>query len=109
GTLWINGHWNDATDERDKFERGMRIAMEVNMNVNPRTLRFFVEGRQIARYVTNIPPRIRFFATLVMEYDSFCVQSLHRLNQPIGKLREGDIELRQNDDMYDYSTGMDER
>ncbi|KAA6387568.1 MAG: hypothetical protein EZS28_016907, partial [Streblomastix strix] len=109
GTLWINGHWNDATDDKDKFERGSHIAMEVNMNVVPRTLRFFVEGRQIARYVTNFPARIRFFATLVMEYDSFCVQQLCKLNKPIGILREGDVECRVNDDMYDYTSGMNER
>ncbi|KAA6399812.1 MAG: hypothetical protein EZS28_004666 [Streblomastix strix] len=96
-------------DNKDKFERGSHIAMEVNMIQVPRTLRFFVEGRQIVRYVTNIPARIRLFATLVMEYDSFCVQQLCKLNKPIGILREGDVEFRANNDLYDYTSGMDER
>ncbi|KAA6392062.1 MAG: hypothetical protein EZS28_012412 [Streblomastix strix] len=107
GALWINGHWIDATDDKDKFERGSHIAMEVNMNVVPRTLRFFVEGRQIVRYVTNIPARIRFFATLVMQYDSFCVQQLCKLNKPIGILREGDQEILAFDDLFNYDTSVE--
>ncbi|KAA6377298.1 MAG: hypothetical protein EZS28_027178 [Streblomastix strix] len=107
GTIWINGHWNDATDPKDQWERGMHIAMEVNMNIVPRTLRFFIEGRQIARFVTNIPERICFFATPCMQYDSFHVQSIYKLNQPKGQLHETDQELHANDDLYDYTQGME--
>ncbi|KAA6401865.1 MAG: hypothetical protein EZS28_002612, partial [Streblomastix strix] len=106
GTIYINGRWSDPTDPKDKWERGMHVSMEVNMNIIPRTLRFFIEGRQIARYVTNIPERIRFFATPCMQYDSFHVQSIYKLNQTKGQLRETDQELHANDDLYDYTGGL---
>ncbi|KAA6399155.1 MAG: hypothetical protein EZS28_005318 [Streblomastix strix] len=109
GSIWINGKWDDPIDPRDKWDRGMHIGMEVNMNETPRALRFFVEGRQITRYVTNIPERIRFFATPIMMYDSFQVQSILRLKQPKGQRREGDIAFIANEEFFDYTTGMDNR
>ncbi|KAA6362209.1 MAG: hypothetical protein EZS28_042264, partial [Streblomastix strix] len=93
GLIWLNGRWEEASNPEDKWTRGVHIAMEADLESNPRTLRFFVGGRQIQRYVTNIPARIRFFATTILDGDWFQVVALFLQDNAIGKLRPGDFPL----------------
>ncbi|KAA6396612.1 MAG: hypothetical protein EZS28_007859 [Streblomastix strix] len=106
GSIWINGEYDDAPTPEDKWIRGIHIQMEADLNSNPRTLRFFVGGRQISRYITNIPARIRFFATTILDGDWFQVASLCLQDNPIGKLRSGDTPLAAEDDLFDYTNGL---
>ncbi|KAA6393924.1 MAG: hypothetical protein EZS28_010548 [Streblomastix strix] len=106
GTVCINGKFYNTESKEDLWTRNQGISMEADMNVVPRTLRFFINGRQITRYVTNIPARIRFFGSMMIEGEWFNINSLYILEHPQGQLRSGDVEIRANDDHFDYSSGM---
>ncbi|KAA6393761.1 MAG: hypothetical protein EZS28_010711 [Streblomastix strix] len=106
GSIWLNGSWDDSTDQSDKWKRETHIGMEIDLSSNPRTLRFFVGGRQINRYVTNIPARVRFFATTILIGDYFSVNQLSLCKHSFGQLRSTDVELIAEDSLFDYSAGL---
>ncbi|KAA6355530.1 MAG: hypothetical protein EZS28_048943, partial [Streblomastix strix] len=102
GSIWTNGNFQQATEPIDKWTRNQDIGLEIDLNVVPRTLRFFINGRQLSRYVSNIPARVRFFSTTILDGDWFQVKSLFIQEHPQGHLRPGDIELKQEESTIDY-------
>ncbi|KAA6387604.1 MAG: hypothetical protein EZS28_016870 [Streblomastix strix] len=106
GSIWTNGKHHDPTDPIDKWTRNQDIGLEIDLNVVPRTLRFFINVRQLSRYVSNIPARVRFFATTILEGDWFQVKQLFIQDHPQGQYQAGETEMKQEDYMYDYTTGI---
>jgi hypothetical protein len=47
-------------------ESGDEVMMEVNMDSSPRTLHFFVKGKQQLGYVRNLPSSIKFAVSLFL-------------------------------------------
>jgi hypothetical protein len=58
GTVWVNSKWKEGNSRWN--ETGREVMMEVNMSSTPRTLRFFVSGKQEKLSVMNIPSSIQF-------------------------------------------------
>jgi hypothetical protein len=52
-----NSSWN---------EKGRVVMMEVNMSATPRSLRFFVDGKQQPLSFINIPDSIQFAVSLLV-------------------------------------------
>ncbi|KAA6381091.1 MAG: hypothetical protein EZS28_023383 [Streblomastix strix] len=82
-------HYDDWIGYLKQFEDGCHVALEVNMDNNPRTLTFFVGNEEIIHYITNIPDSIRFWAFLMNKGDSFQVLKFERLGEPSAKHGEG--------------------
>ncbi|KAA6348414.1 MAG: hypothetical protein EZS28_051978 [Streblomastix strix] len=63
------------------FKTKDRLAIEVNMNSNPRTVGFFVNDAEQRLYVVNIPPAIRFWC-YISQNNSFKVLKFESLSKP---------------------------
>ncbi|KAA6364547.1 MAG: hypothetical protein EZS28_039926, partial [Streblomastix strix] len=48
-----------------------RIALEVNLDSDPRSLTFFIDSREQPLHVTNIPSSLRFLCHITNKEDSF--------------------------------------
>ncbi|KAA6380756.1 MAG: hypothetical protein EZS28_023716 [Streblomastix strix] len=83
---WIEGlaeFKNKKVGPRHKTQNpGNWVALEVNMDSNPRTLSFFVNGVKQPIYVTNIPPAVRFWAYLNDRDDVFRVIKFEAIPEP---------------------------
>ncbi|KAA6392741.1 MAG: hypothetical protein EZS28_011737 [Streblomastix strix] len=62
---------------------GDRVAMELNMDSNPRALTFYVNDVEQPIFVTNIPEAVRFYVFLMEEDQSFKVLKFEALSAPI--------------------------
>jgi hypothetical protein len=58
GYVYVNGKGKEGNSRWN--EKGREVMMEVNMSSTPRTLRFFVSGKQGQLSVMNIPSSIQF-------------------------------------------------
>ncbi|KAA6396118.1 MAG: hypothetical protein EZS28_008357 [Streblomastix strix] len=68
-----------------RFDSLKRVAMEVNMDVNPRTLTFFVNDVEQKNYVTWLPPSIKFYAYFYNKGAQFKVFNFEKLAEPTAK------------------------
>ncbi|KAA6385829.1 MAG: hypothetical protein EZS28_018644 [Streblomastix strix] len=73
----------------DYSKEGSRVALELNMDSNPRTLTFFYNDVEQPNYIINIPPAVRFWAHLWSRGTSFKVNKFERLSEPTAKHLEG--------------------
>ncbi|KAA6360393.1 MAG: hypothetical protein EZS28_044080, partial [Streblomastix strix] len=73
------------------------VAMELNMDSNPRTLTFFVNNEEQQNYVTNIPQVVRFWAYCWNLNTQFKINKFEYLSTPTAKHGE-------NTHAYEYGT-----
>ncbi|KAA6395420.1 MAG: hypothetical protein EZS28_009050 [Streblomastix strix] len=70
-------------------KEGSRVALELNMDSNPKTLTFFYNDVKQPHYIINIPPAVRFWAYLTGRGISFKVNKFERLSEATAKHLEG--------------------
>ncbi|KAK2949611.1 hypothetical protein BLNAU_15471 [Blattamonas nauphoetae] len=87
---------NGRTQGNEIFEHQQRIGMQVNMDSNPRTLHFFLNGRQQPVYCVNIPPSIRFCSYMYRNESMVDMWLLDTLSAPIAKPKPDDIPIDWN-------------
>ncbi|KAA6399595.1 MAG: hypothetical protein EZS28_004874 [Streblomastix strix] len=87
-------HIEAYTQNVEMFKEGDRIAMELNMDSNPRTLTFFINDKEQKVYVSNLPKAVRFWAFLYQENSSFKILSFDRIPKPTAKHSFGSKELK---------------
>ncbi|KAA6396607.1 MAG: hypothetical protein EZS28_007865 [Streblomastix strix] len=76
------------------FREGQKVAMEVNMDTNPRKLRFFIEGVEQPLSVINIPECIRFWIGLQDGFEiSFTLTQFQSLSSPSPKMTTESKEI----------------
>ncbi|KAA6377492.1 MAG: hypothetical protein EZS28_026980 [Streblomastix strix] len=68
GQISHNENWVEGNV---KFSSGDRIALELNMDSNPRELTFFVNDIEQNNYIVNIPSAVRFWAFFWNKQQSF--------------------------------------
>ncbi|KAA6354395.1 MAG: hypothetical protein EZS28_050078, partial [Streblomastix strix] len=81
----LNGeiiHIGDNIAGNKEFKAGDRIALEINMKSNPRTLTFFINDREQLNYISRIPSSVRFYAHLSGKSSSFKILIFERLSEP---------------------------
>ncbi|KAA6365072.1 MAG: hypothetical protein EZS28_039401 [Streblomastix strix] len=66
-------------------KQGQRVAIELNMDANPRTMTLFVDDKEQKIYVVGIPPAVRFWAFLLRNNSSFKILKFERLAEPTAK------------------------
>ncbi|KAA6395512.1 MAG: putative serine/threonine-protein kinase Nek3 [Streblomastix strix] len=81
----VINHCNSYTYGNSKLEAGQRVAMEVNMTSNLRTLDFFVDDQIQPNFVSSIPPSIRFMVCLRTADQSFQITRFEKLATPSSK------------------------
>ncbi|KAA6362768.1 MAG: hypothetical protein EZS28_041705 [Streblomastix strix] len=67
------GHIGDTIKGNSRIEENKSVAMEVNMNIRPRTLTFFYDNLEQPVSVINIPSSIRFYIYLCDKNSSFTI------------------------------------
>ncbi|KAA6374890.1 MAG: hypothetical protein EZS28_029583, partial [Streblomastix strix] len=82
--------------QKDEIERNndfyldnQSVAMEVNMDSNPRMLTFFVDDKEQPNYVVNIPNSVRFWAYFYQLNSQFKVIGFEKLSFPSAKHGHG--------------------
>ncbi|KAA6403732.1 MAG: hypothetical protein EZS28_000751 [Streblomastix strix] len=68
-----------------EFNDGDRVALEINMDSNPRTLSFFVNDIEQPNFVTDIPSAVRIWAHLFWKDSSFKVLKFESVTEPTAK------------------------
>ncbi|KAA6398970.1 MAG: hypothetical protein EZS28_005508 [Streblomastix strix] len=66
---------------KQESKHGDTVAIEVNMT-HPRTATFFVNGKQLPVFVSNLPESVQFFFFLYSKDESVTILSLKRLEAP---------------------------
>ncbi|KAA6395388.1 MAG: hypothetical protein EZS28_009090 [Streblomastix strix] len=66
-------HIGDFIKGNSRIKENKTIAMEVNMNIIPRTLTFFYDNQEQPVSVTDIPSSIRFYIFLEDDNSSFAI------------------------------------
>ncbi|KAA6354644.1 MAG: hypothetical protein EZS28_049829, partial [Streblomastix strix] len=69
-------HKNKGVEGNEEYQDEQLITAEVNMDAKPRTLHFFVEGKEQPVYVSSLPASIRFAIHIYAEGASFTVVTL---------------------------------
>ncbi|KAA6403579.1 MAG: putative aurora kinase a [Streblomastix strix] len=87
-------HCDGQANKNDSFQDGKRIAMEVNMDSNPRTLNFFVDDKIQPYFIINIPSAIRFWILLYYISSYFKVTRFEKLSTPSTVDATGQIALK---------------
>ncbi|KAA6368075.1 MAG: hypothetical protein EZS28_036398, partial [Streblomastix strix] len=67
------GHIRGIISGNSRIEENKTVAMEVNMNIRPRTLTFFYDNQEQPVSVINIPSSIRFWIYLSDNISSFTI------------------------------------
>jgi hypothetical protein len=70
----VNSKWKSGNSSWK--EKGTIVMMEVNMSATPRSLQFFVDGKQQPLSVINIPDSIQFDVSLLILFLSLLFQFL---------------------------------
>ncbi|KAA6392639.1 MAG: hypothetical protein EZS28_011832 [Streblomastix strix] len=66
---------------RQESKHGYTVAIEINMTP-PRTASFFVNGKQLPVFVSNLPESVQFFFFLYFKDESVTILSLKRIEAP---------------------------
>ncbi|KAA6381386.1 MAG: hypothetical protein EZS28_023087 [Streblomastix strix] len=66
-------------------DKGLRVAIEVNMDSNPRTATFFVEGKEQKNYIVDIPSSIRFWVYIEWVDSVFRITQFEQFPKPSAK------------------------
>ncbi|KAA6374643.1 MAG: putative NEK protein kinase, partial [Streblomastix strix] len=83
----------DGIEGNARFEDNQKIAMEVNMDSTPRTLHFFVEGKQQPLSIINIPASVRFWICSLGSNSSFTLTQFQSRSSSSAKGVEGSKTL----------------
>ncbi|KAA6395974.1 MAG: hypothetical protein EZS28_008500 [Streblomastix strix] len=78
---WSNGcirYSDKKIFGNSKFKCGQKIGMEINMDVEPRTLFFFVDDVQQKNYVIGIPDALRFWSFIQKDNSSYTISLFER-------------------------------
>ncbi|KAA6379211.1 MAG: hypothetical protein EZS28_025263 [Streblomastix strix] len=78
-------HIGDFIKGNSPIEENKTVAMEVNMNIRPRTLTFFYDNQEQPVSVTDIPSSIRFFIYLLDNNSSFTVTQFSNVQHSSAK------------------------
>ncbi|KAA6365177.1 MAG: hypothetical protein EZS28_039295, partial [Streblomastix strix] len=78
----------------NKMISNQKVAIEVNMNSNPRTAHLFIDGKQQPVFISGLPSSIQFFFQLYYEDDQIQILSLKRLNEPTVQIVEKADEVK---------------
>ncbi|KAA6389626.1 MAG: hypothetical protein EZS28_014847 [Streblomastix strix] len=79
-------HWGDKIGGNTPFDKpGERIALEVNMDSDPKTLTFYINDEEQPYYVTDLPLSVRFMANIKKKDDAFRVNKFEQLLTPTRK------------------------
>ncbi|KAA6379822.1 MAG: hypothetical protein EZS28_024650 [Streblomastix strix] len=78
----------------NKMISNQKVAIEVNMNSNPRTAHLFIDGKQQPVFISGFPSSIQFFFQLYYEDDQIQILSLKRLNEPTVQIVEKAEEVK---------------
>ncbi|KAA6360137.1 MAG: hypothetical protein EZS28_044336, partial [Streblomastix strix] len=76
---------DDFIKGNSQIEENKSIAMEVNMNIIPRTLTFFYDNQEQRLSVANIPSQIRFYIYIANEMSSFTITRFERIKSSSAK------------------------
>ncbi|KAA6392894.1 MAG: hypothetical protein EZS28_011583, partial [Streblomastix strix] len=121
---FVYQHWSGAIhhtedswiEDNSSYGSGHHIAMELNMDVIPRTLTFFYDSILQKNYVVNIPPAMRFWVYLYNEGTSFQITKFERLSNPSASQQQLDQQKKYeygklwvSDKVRDFSTGNEGR
>ncbi|KAA6390669.1 MAG: hypothetical protein EZS28_013803 [Streblomastix strix] len=77
----------------NRYNDNQKVALEVNMDSTPRTLHFFVEGKEQPLSIINIPSSIRFFISTLHENATFTLTQFKSLSSSSAKGVEGSKKL----------------
>ncbi|KAA6358271.1 MAG: hypothetical protein EZS28_046201, partial [Streblomastix strix] len=88
-SLRIQHFGEQIKGNQEFYSSNKRVAMDLNMEVIPRTLTFFVNDIEQPNYVFNIPGAVRYFAQIYYKTDSFKILSFSKLSSPMAKHPEG--------------------
>ncbi|KAA6383813.1 MAG: putative G2-specific protein kinase nim-1, partial [Streblomastix strix] len=69
----------------DFYSNNQSVAMEINMDSNPRMLTFFVDDKEQPNFVIDIPNSIRFWAYFYILNAQFKVIGFEKLSSPSAK------------------------
>ncbi|KAA6380624.1 MAG: hypothetical protein EZS28_023849, partial [Streblomastix strix] len=72
-------HIGDEIPGNSEIELNKSVSCEVNMNISPRTLTFFIDNKEQPLSVRNIPSQIRFYIYLFDENSSFTINRFENL------------------------------
>ncbi|KAA6395925.1 MAG: hypothetical protein EZS28_008549 [Streblomastix strix] len=87
---WIGHMGDDRIEGNDKFlEPKSAVALELNMDFNPRTLTFFVNDKKQKNFIAYIPPAVRFWAFLWGKGASFKIKGFETHSYTMVTHREG--------------------
>ncbi|KAA6360883.1 MAG: hypothetical protein EZS28_043590 [Streblomastix strix] len=86
-------HITDGTNGNQGYEKGQRVAVEVDMTTVPRRTTFFVNDVEQPNYVIGIPSEIRFWVHTYYKSSSFTVTKFERLIQSTAKGVKGSKAL----------------
>ncbi|KAA6396142.1 MAG: hypothetical protein EZS28_008329 [Streblomastix strix] len=78
-------HVGDFNAWNTPFNSGDSVAMELNMDSNPRSITFFVNNVEQINCIINIPEAVRFWAYFLQPSSSFQVIKFEYLSQPTAK------------------------
>ncbi|KAA6403641.1 MAG: hypothetical protein EZS28_000837 [Streblomastix strix] len=82
GTIGRNFEW---TDDNATFKTDDVVTMELDMEASPRTLTFFVNGKEQPNYVSKVPAAVRFFVHLSAQDQAFKIIKFETLPEPTAK------------------------
>ncbi|KAA6380441.1 MAG: hypothetical protein EZS28_024033 [Streblomastix strix] len=70
---------DERIEDNAEFDKGNYVALELNMDSNPRTLSFFIDDEEQKNYITDIPECVSFWVFLFEINSSFKVTKFERL------------------------------
>ncbi|KAA6387319.1 MAG: hypothetical protein EZS28_017155 [Streblomastix strix] len=91
-------HLGDSVYTDSKYSDGDVVALELNMDSDPRTLSLFVNGKMQNDFITHVPDAVRFWAHISKIGDSFKVLKFERLPNPTGVHCEESREWKYGED-----------
>ncbi|KAA6375416.1 MAG: putative G2-specific protein kinase nim-1 [Streblomastix strix] len=81
----IQHYDNEKEGNTNLFIRNKRVAIEINMDSNPRMLTFFVDDKEQPNFVIDIPNSVRFWAYFFQLNAQFKVIGFEKLSSPSAK------------------------
>ncbi|KAA6371583.1 MAG: hypothetical protein EZS28_032890, partial [Streblomastix strix] len=85
---WSDGdisHIGDYIPGNSGIEINKSVSCEVNMNISPRTLTFFIDNQEQPVSVRNIPSSIRFYIYLYTQNSSFTINGFENVQYSSAK------------------------
>ncbi|KAA6374744.1 MAG: hypothetical protein EZS28_029728 [Streblomastix strix] len=91
GCVCQNGNY---TPENQQMKTDDTVAIEVNMNSNPRTAILFINNKQQPVFVSGLPESVQFYFTIFRKYDSVTAISLKQLTSHTPTTIQGAKEVK---------------